>query len=59
MMQTKLAMKIGIDKIAEVAKEFGLGRKYNIGFENEKIGIIPNKKWKKQKRSKCMFKSYY
>ena len=45
----ELAKKIGIDKIALMAKEFGLGEKYIIGFENEKEGIVPSIKWKKEK----------
>ena len=31
-----------------MAKEFGLGQVSNLGFENEKKGIIPSKKWKKE-----------
>ncbi len=45
----ELSKKIGIDKISQMAKEFGLGEKYQIGFENEKQGIVPSKKWKKEK----------
>ena len=45
----ELSKKIGIDKIAQMAKEFGLGEKYQIGFENEKQGIVPSKKWKREK----------
>jgi len=45
----ELSKKIGIDRIAQMAKEFGLGEKYQIGFENEKQGIVPSKKWKKEK----------
>ena len=44
----ELSKKIGIEKIAELAEEFGLGKKYNIGFDNEKEGIVPSKKWKKE-----------
>ena len=42
-----LAMKVGIDKIAKVAKDFGLGQIYPMEMENQKKGIIPTKKWKK------------
>ena len=45
----ELSKKIGIDEIARVAKEFGLGEISNLGFETEKKGIIPTKKWKKEK----------
>ena len=45
----ELSKKIGIDRIAEVAREFGLGEIFQNGFENEKQGVIPTKKWKKEK----------
>jgi len=45
----ELSKKIGIDRIAQMAKEFGLGEKYQIGLESEKQGIVPSKKWKKEK----------
>ncbi len=45
----EISKKIGIDKIAEVAKDFGLGRIYNIPLNNQKMGIVPSKKWKKEK----------
>ena len=44
----ELSKKIGIDDIAKMAKEFGLGQVSDLGFENEKKGIIPSKKWKKE-----------
>tara|TARA_B100000575_G_scaffold169909_1_gene135943 strand:+ start:4531 stop:6333 length:1803 start_codon:yes stop_codon:yes gene_type:complete len=43
----EISKKIGIDKIAEVAKDFGLGQIYNIPLNNQKKGIVPSKKWKK------------
>ena len=43
-----LAIKVGINKIAEVAKDFGLGQIYPFEVINQKKGIIPSKKWKKQ-----------
>jgi penicillin-binding protein 2 len=45
----EISKKIGIDKIAEVAKDFGLGQSYDISMPNQKTGIVPNKKWKKEK----------
>ena len=44
----EISKKVGIDKIAEVAKDFGLGKIYNLPIHNQKKGIIPNKEWKKQ-----------
>ena len=40
------AQKLGIEKIAEMARRFGLGSKIDIGLENEKAGLIPDKEWK-------------
>ncbi len=45
----EISKKIGIDKIAKVAKDFGLGKIYNIPLNNQKLGIIPSKEWKKSK----------
>jgi len=42
----EVAQKIGIEKIAEMARRFGLGKKINIGIDNEKDGLIPDKAWK-------------
>ena len=41
-----LAIKVGIDTISEVAKDFGLGQIYDFKMQNQKKGIIPSKKWK-------------
>ena len=43
------AQKTGIAKIALMARKFGLGRKTDIGIENEKDGIIPDAEWKKKR----------
>lgn len=40
------AQKLGINKIAEMARRFGLGQKINVGLENEKEGLIPDTEWK-------------
>jgi len=51
----ELSKKIGIDEIAKTAKEFGLGELSNMGLENEKKGIIPSIKWKKQNLKKSWY----
>ncbi|MBE6444095.1 MAG: penicillin-binding protein 2 [Alphaproteobacteria bacterium] len=43
------AQKMGINKIASMAKKFGLGEKTNVGIENEKSGLIPDVDWKKKR----------
>jgi len=42
----EVAQKIGIERIAEMARRFGLGKKIDIGLDNEKSGLIPDKSWK-------------
>ena len=43
------ALKLGIEKIAAMSHKLGLGQMYNIGLENQKQGVIPDKKWKQEK----------
>jgi penicillin-binding protein 2 len=44
----EVARKLGVDRLSETAKKFGLGKKvFNNLFENEKNGLIPNTSWKK------------
>ena len=35
--------KLNIDKLHDVFKEFGFGKKTNIDIPNESIGLVPNK----------------
>ena len=44
----ELALRLGIEKISNMAKELGFGDFYNEYF-GKPNGIIPNKKWKKSK----------
>lgn len=44
-----LGQKLGISKIAAMARLFGLGEKTNIGIENEKDGLIPDADWKRRR----------
>ena len=43
------ALKVGVDKIHDMALNLGLGKPLNIGLDNEKSGLIPSKNWKKAK----------
>ena len=43
----ELASRLGIEKIADMARELGFGNFYNEYF-GKPNGIIPNKKWKKK-----------
>ena len=42
----KLGMSLSIDKIAQYARLFHLGKKTNIKMEGEVTGFIPDSKWK-------------
>ena len=41
-----IARRVGIDKIAEVCRRFGLGNEVFDLFYEEQSGIVPDKKWK-------------
>jgi len=41
---------LGVDKIAEYAKRFGLGEASGIDLPNEKSGLVPTKEWKLKRR---------
>jgi len=44
----EIARKLGVDKLSETAKKFGLGEKvFGDLFSIEKKGLIPNTQWKK------------
>lgn len=45
------AQKLGIERIAAMARRFGFDQPTKIGLDNEKSGIIPDRAWK-QKRFK-------
>ena len=51
----EISKSIGIDKIAKVAEDFGLGKKYELPLSNQKKGIIPSKKWKKDNLGESWF----
>ncbi len=44
----KLGLSLGIDKLAEYSKAFGLGRKTGINLVNEVPGLVPTSEWKKK-----------
>ena len=41
-----LAEKLGIDRIAKYATDFGLGQKTGIDLPNEVSGVMPSEEWK-------------
>ncbi len=45
-----VARDVGIDAVADMAKEFGLGAKSGLGLRGEQAGIVPNPAWKEKTR---------
>ena len=44
----EVARKLGVDKLSETAKKFGLGKQVLSDFTEERSGVVPNTKWKKK-----------
>jgi penicillin-binding protein 2 len=46
----ELALKVGIEKIAEIARRFGLGTAHDIPMSRVASGLTPDKDWKRKNR---------
>ncbi len=44
----EVARRLGVDRLSETAKKFGLGKKVLNNFSEEKSGVVPNTTWKKK-----------
>lgn len=42
----EVALQLGIEKIADMARKLGMGQATNVGLDNEKDGLIPDEAWK-------------
>ena len=52
----EITRKLGVDRLKETSLKFGLGEKVlNEHFNNEKKGLIPDTKWKKNNLGKSWF----
>lgn len=45
----QVGQKLGVDRIAEFARRFGLGADTGIDLGHEKSGLVPTKDWKKRR----------
>ncbi len=45
----EMARRLGIDRIAEAARRFGLGHRLNIDLPAERAGIMPDREWKRRR----------
>ncbi|MEM6649615.1 MAG: penicillin-binding protein 2 [Pseudomonadota bacterium] len=43
----QLATRVDIDHIADVARRYGLGQKYDLGIRGEVAGTVPDREWKR------------
>lgn len=48
----QVARKLGIEKISETARKMGFGQNSGIEVFEEKIGLVPDKTWKKKRHGK-------
>ena len=44
----EVARLLGVDRLSETAKKFGLGKTLLDGFIEERSGVVPNTTWKKK-----------
>ncbi len=42
------AMRVGIDKIHDMALKLGMGQVLDVGLDNQKSGLIPSQEWKRK-----------
>lgn len=47
----EVARRVGIDKIAEVSRRFGLGQLLALDLPGERAGLIPDRGWKQRTRN--------
>jgi penicillin-binding protein 2 len=45
-----LGRKLGVDRIAEIARDFGFGERTGVDLAHEKPGLVPSEKWALEKR---------
>lgn len=41
-------LKLGVDKLEQYCRAFGLGRKPGLGLDNERPGLVPSRSWKRK-----------
>ena len=44
----EVARKLGVDRLSETAKKFGLGKRVLQNFSEERSGVVPSTSWKKK-----------
>lgn len=49
----EMANRVGIDRIAEMSRRFGLGEKLGVDLPGESRGLIPSREWKQATRGEA------
>jgi len=44
-----ISMRLGIDRIAAMARDLGLGQSYDLPLDSESDGLIPDREWKRRR----------
>lgn len=44
----RLAEKVGVEKLSDMARQFGIGKLLGIDLEGETKGLVPSNEWKKE-----------
>jgi len=52
----QLGLELGVDTIAEYAREFGLGEETGVGLQGEMPGLVPSREWKERARGERWLK---
>ena len=45
----EMVRRLGYDRIAPVAREMGLGQRFDLPFSNQRFGTVPDSAWKQRK----------
>ncbi len=52
----KGSLKVGIEKMSNGLKRYGLGKKTGVDLPNEFIGVVPSREWKRKKYNQPWYK---
>jgi len=47
----EMSQRIGISNIAAIARQLGLGQRYDFGVSGQTLGIVPDEEWKRKRLS--------
>lgn len=50
-----MAMRLGIDRIAAMARDLGMDQSYNLPLDSEREGLIPDREWKRRRLNESWY----